>query len=728
MLGALVLFVAAAGAIAALWNRSFRPVPWRLVVLMVALVAAYQAETLFTRKVDLPAGLAFHAQPWQSTGITGAKANTGIVFTQLAPWTRNARNQLLDLHLPLWNRSSASGAPLLANQQTAILHPFTLLGLPLSVGKAFTLTAALRLFTLLFFTFVFLRNFGVGDGAALFGAVAYSFSTFHIVWLLFPLGLATMMLPIALVGAQELGSRAGYVLLVLGLSLSVLGGHPEQALWVWLTTAAFIAVMRKRVLLGASAFIIAILLTAFFWYPTIRALEQTGRFAAFKSSEANPADHGLSYEWLLPLVRPNILGTPQEGTYRPPRGSHPAVLNDYGEVASGYAGLLTLVLALIAPLRARGRTRGVWFGLGLMAFALLTIAEVPVWRDLIRALPLVGISIHQRLRFLWVLGVCICAAHAVRRRQSGGPSPGIPYALAAITLVELVITTWRYNPPAKREEVYPVTGAIAYLQAAPQPWRMAALGWSFLPETPGFYGLEDIKATDPVQHATYMRLLRGYLELEGYDQIIHNVERPFFDYLNVRYLYVPPEVNAQPPGFVERYRGPDGVVLENMEVLPRYFLAENIKTEPDRDATVFLSRAITNYRKDTLVDRSQFAEAQFAGGKVRVRIYEPDRAVLDVTSRGENLIVSSDVHWPGWRAYWNGVRRDVVTVNGAFVGVFVPDGKGTLELRYWPDHLTHGLLAGLAGLVLFALAVYLTSRSSRSSSSRWARPRRDQTL
>ena len=61
-------------------------------------------------------------------------------------------------------------------------------------------------------------------------------------------------------------------------------------------------------------------------------------------------------------------------------------------------------------------------------------------------------------------------------------------------------------------------------------------------------------------------------------------------------------------------------------------------------------------------------------------------------------------------------------------GVIVPDGKGKLELRYWPDDLTHGFLAGLVGLVLFALGIYLTSRSSRRSSSRWARPRRDQTL
>src|SRR3954454_25328904 len=91
------------------------------------------------------------------------------------------------------------------------------------------------------------------------------------------------------------------------------------------------------------------LLTAFFWMPTLRALRETPRYQSVQSREANPANHGLTFEWLLPLGTPKILGTPANGTYTPPRGSHAAVLNDYGEVASGYAGLATLAIEPAAP-------------------------------------------------------------------------------------------------------------------------------------------------------------------------------------------------------------------------------------------------------------------------------------------------------------------------------------------------------------------------------------------
>ncbi len=760
---AIVLYIGASIAIAALWNHFFRSVPWRTVALFAVLSATFLAPTLFTSKVDIPAGLAFHGYPWKVTGGSPVQANTGIVFTQLAPWTSVARDQLRSGTLPLWRRHAAGGAPLLANQQTAIFHPFTLLGLMLPVGKAFTLSAALRLYVVLFFTFVLLRGWGLRDAASIFGATAYAFCTFHIVWLLFPLGLATMMLPAAMAGARELmetRTRAAYGLLTSGLALAVLGGHPESALWVWIITVAFVMYCARtdwrRILLAATAFVVAALLTAFSWYPTLGALQTTERFRNFHKTEANPADHGLSYEWLLPLVTPNVLGNPVDGTYAPPRGAHPAVLNDYGEVASSYAGLLTLALALSAVFVSRKRP--MFFALGLMVFALFTIAEVPLWRDAIRAVPLAGVSLLQRLRVFWDLGVCIAAAVALdafleRRRAAYAAilacgiavlaiyairqpefltrpltivqlvtplltlvvfalRPAVSLA-TALVLVDLVVATWRYNPPGKPEDVYPVTGAIRFMQGSQKPFRMAAMGSSFAPETPSWYGLEDIKTTDPVQHFAFMFLLRGYLDVEpdSPDLVIRNVERAWLDYLNVRFLYVPADQEVRAAGFVERYRGPDGVVLENTEVLPRYFFVRTVRVEPDLGMTVARSRFITDFHTDALVDsKPPHVPVSFRGGSVRIVSYGDSRTILNVESEGWNLLVTSDTHWRGWRATVNGRREPVVTVNGAFAGLFVPPGPARVELWYWPDEVTHGLIAAAAGLALLLLVVKSAGR------------------
>jgi hypothetical protein len=91
-----------------------------------------------------------------------------------------------------------------------------------------------------------------------------------------------------------------------------------------------------------------------------------------------------------------------------------------------------------------------------------------------------------------------------------------------------------------------------------------------------------------------------------------------------------------------------------------------------------------------------------AGGAVRLLSYTGSRTCLDVASRGWNLLVTSDASWPGWRITWNGARLPPVLVNGAFLGAFLPPGKGVLELRYRPREFDFGL-ALAAGLVASGL-------------------------
>lgn len=347
------LFVATSAAIAALWNAFYPRIDWRFVILFIAIVAAYQSTTLFTTRVDLPAGLAFRVEPWKSAGGKPDVSNTGIVLTQLAPWTRVARDAILAGEWPLWNRYSGAGSPLLANQQTAIIHPFTLVGfLLLDIGKGFTYTASIRLFTVLFFTFALLRAMSLSHGAALFGAIAYAFCTFHIIWLLFPLGLATMMLPIALCGVR----LASFPLLVAGLALSVLGGHPESAFWVWFATAAFALFLLTHLVRTLLAFITAAALTAFWWMPTVVLLSRIERTAAMRSVATNPPDHHLGIEWLEPLVAPNIRGTVQTSTYTPPVHRHPqswTTMARSRRVTPGSSRLHLRFAALCAAVRTR---------------------------------------------------------------------------------------------------------------------------------------------------------------------------------------------------------------------------------------------------------------------------------------------------------------------------------------------------------------------------------------
>jgi hypothetical protein len=229
-----------------------------------------------------------------------------------------------------------------------------------------------------------------------------------------------------------------------------------------------------------------------------------------------------------------------------------------------------------------------------------------------------------------------------------------------------------------------------------------------------------------------MRLLKGYLNVDpaAYDLQIRDVTQPFFDFLNIRYVYVPPDQSVSDLRFVERYRGDDGIILENLRVLPRYFFVSHFRIEPDFDKTVWFSRDIKNFRTTAFVDHIPAKVLRAApglanpriitnGGDISVRSYTSNTTLLDVNSNGWNLLVSSDVDWRGWRAYWNGKRQPPVVVNGAFLGCFVPPGSGRLLLTFRPDAYTNALrISALAGLaVATILAVWiLVARRGRTAS------------
>lgn len=752
-MAATLIFIAVSLALVVAWNALFRPVPWRVVLAIYAAVFIYQGETLFTRKVDLPGALAYRAYPWKALPRKPVSANTGIAFQQLIAWTETAREIVKGGEAPLWNRRIGSGTPLLSDQQHTIAHPFTLLGLYLSIGKAWTLSVALRLFFALFFFFVFLRNHDFRDGPALFGAIAYGFSTFHIVTLVMPLGLTMMSLPMALASADELMRRPrgrSFALLVLALAMTVLGGHPEAEMWVGLTTGAYALYVRRSLILAASAAVAAVLLTAFFWYPTVTLVPLSNRYHLMNAILQDPPRHELGAPWFTTLIAPNIRGTVPGGSYRPPEPRFPDLLDDYGEVACGYVGLVTLALAIAALPLAWRRAPGA-FALGAIAIAVLMILE-PAF---LRHVPILNISLLPRFRFLWNLGVVILAVIALDSWTAAAKPPLWKVAAAAaavhitvliaawpdwitsfetfqllaplaflallpfaarrpllatlLVFADLLLATWRYNPPSAPEDVMPMTPAIAAMQHGTPPYRIVARGWSLLPDTPGWYGLEDVKTTSPFSTPEYLRLFSGWFAASGFEQIVGATHYPFCDYLNVRYLYVPPGDVPLRDDVVEIYRGSDGAVFRNDRALPRYFFVRHFDVEPDFGMTVArIKKEIGDFRERAFVDHiPQKAGAvpnDTRGGEVRVARYGANETELAVESRGWNLLVSSDEWWPGWRAYWNGRRMPPVRVNGAFVGVFVPPGRGIVRLRYRPKEFDDGVKIATAMLVVLAIA------------------------
>jgi hypothetical protein len=287
---------------------------------------------------------------------------------QFVPWALQARTEWEAGRAPLWNSMNCSGVPLLANYQSALLSPFTLPFYVLPLDAASLLSALAKLAAALFFTYGFLRAIQLSRAAAAFGAVAYSWTTGHLMLLLHPHPAVTALLPALLwcteriFQAAETGQRATAwrwgAMLGLATAITCVAGHPEMLLVDALVCAVYVlmrglATRSWHVAARASLpLVVGVLLGALLAAPQLLPFAEymlgsdmyrrPTRFQAVDAPEQLPL-----------LVFPDFIGNPLErgnGVVFTPKPN-------YQEAEMYYAGALPLWLAVVALALGIWRTR-----------------------------------------------------------------------------------------------------------------------------------------------------------------------------------------------------------------------------------------------------------------------------------------------------------------------------------------------------------------------------------
>src|SRR3990167_10395506 len=94
-----------------------------------------------------------------------------------------AMSQIKSGMLPLWNPLMFNGYPLMANFQSAVFNPFNVFFLLARPAVAWSWYIAFQPFLAGLFTYLLLRYLRLSVWPALFGAIAFAFSGFSLIWL-----------------------------------------------------------------------------------------------------------------------------------------------------------------------------------------------------------------------------------------------------------------------------------------------------------------------------------------------------------------------------------------------------------------------------------------------------------------------------------------------------------------------------------------------------------------
>jgi len=741
-------------------------------------------HALVTAGIHAPIDITYLSHP---LSVRAAEEGTSVVQTpmlsdvvhQEVPWRKAVRDAAKNGRLPLWNRYVLAGEPLLAVQQPVVLHPATWIGFLLPLAQAWTFEMALRYFLGLLCAFLFFRELGCGELAALLGAVGWAFCDYLVFFLGYPLTPAAAPLPLLMLGlrrlAREPGRRAAGIT-VAALLLILTSGHPESLLhcvagagiWFLFELASVDAARRRRgFLLSLAAGALTLGMAAVLLVPLLEALPHTNEqehrtkiFAHAKRSEPLPE----AMRRALPDLQPYAFGFAG-------RGRFPAGYQEPGT----YAGALLWPFAL-AGLFSRRREKWALLLIGLLGASVG--ARFPIVSDAVAKLPLFSIGINDRMAFLgafataglaalgaqWILeenrrGFAIAAslagaATAWALFATGGPrlaqgelSPEflrgrilaqvLPLAGAAILFA--VVPRRRFSSAVggclllllvqrgfEEGGVYPTYPSRAFYPPVPAferipraaPWRFTAVGFEFIPNIAALYELEDVRGYEAM---TFRPLVQTF-PLWCIPQVVwfnrvDDPTRPFLSFLNVRWVFAAPQY-VPPPGWPVRYSGPEGMLLENPAVLPRAFAPQTYRLESDETRRIALLNEIDDFRARGVVSEpAPPSEGWVRNGpaKVSVTSYDVQRLRLDVDAAAPSLVGTSVTAWPGWKLSVDGRPAALLSYNHAFLGFRVPAGRHEVVLRYLPD----SFLAGAAiSLVSLAAALLLMRYPRRIRSPR----------
>jgi hypothetical protein len=683
--------------------------------------------------------------------------------TAFYPWFAFLGEQLRAGHIPTWNPHQFSGAPFAADPESGWMYLPAMLAftaLPMqAAGQGYLLFHVALAATS---TYALARNLGAGPGGGLVAGTAYALSGFlqgHSLCCIAYSSVAAW-LPLLLLGAER-----------------AIRLQPWRTRALWWGVGGFALSQIVSVWVGQAAYYAALILAAFIAYRTrlvsMRLLVNLAGILVFGFS--------LAAGGLLPRLEYNLLSNLPGGYPNADVVLASAAWSDWGflngwdhlllEPGFHFLGWTPLGLALCAPL-VSGRRYGVPFfavlSIGVLILARYQPTPLHAALSILPGFERIHARSPERAMIVFYLGPALLAGLTVSSVELSSRRwfrTVVPLVAALVVWTELhnawsaqatyaLSTDGAYQlERADLETYFAPTGGARFLQARAQtdtfryfgyaqhvyggPWPYT-LRWSD-PQTTALEennralisGLFDIQGYNPIHLARYDELVAALNAApQNYhhtDVLASGLNSPLLDLLNARYLIVAAVTPSDqiPPHFERTfnlvYSDKFVKVLENPSALPRAWLVHAAQQVEAGHAAQLLASGDVDPRQTALLEAPPPLLGQpdaSVPDEVRIENYAADQIRLFTNSSAAGVLVLSEVYYPAWQAYVDGLPTQIYVTDHALRGIALPAGAHHVEVRYQSVALTAGLLITLvAVLSLVALSIGTFRAARRSPTS-----------
>ncbi len=356
-------------------------------------------------------------------------------------------------------------------------------------------------------------------------------------------------------------------------------------------------------------------------------------------------------------------------------------------ILSGY-GAMVLTSPLPKPIRPRYALferyfyRIVAIAFALTAFFIYGSTAATARGDKVNLF--YGVLHHHLFGLLILAGMAVLLKFRTRRwlRRTWGMS-----LLASWVAFNLFTVNWQFNleKPSDKTEPFFANGVVNFLQqhcptgtsVGRQQERIVSGG--LLPggnSAASVYELADLTGNTPLQLATVDNFFK---KMDSWRM---------WQLMNVRYVVAHRDLASA--GLLPVFAEGDIRVFEITDPFPKAWLVSQVEVIADDNA------AIARLSADSFDLRRQAILAEPLNSKeslgfeenplksVTVTEITPTHLKAEIVVSNQQLVIFSQIYYPGWQATLNGQPTDLHRVNVILSGVVVPPGAHTIELTFWP--------------------------------------------